>query len=147
MEADKPRKIIETLKANGELEKTLIIFTSDNGVYYVVFQESLRRAEFQPELEEVKHRYTKEVIEFPLSPDEMGMNIHLLKIFLSDALIGLQDLYTTFAEITLQPMQKSDGLDSQSFLETLLGKEDANTRSSMVIQANNGNYHEQSKNL
>ena len=40
-------------------------------------------------------------------------------------------------------MQKSDGLDSQSFLETLIGKKDANTRSSMVIQANNGNYHGQ----
>jgi hypothetical protein len=116
------------------------------GVYPVVFQESIKAGTIPIQaFEEVKHRYTKEAIGVPFIArwGNGKQNSPIKPGTLSDALIGLQDLYATFAEITFQPMQISDGLDSQSFLGTLLGKKDENTRSSILIQANNGKYHGQ----
>ena len=139
-------KIIETLKKNGELENTLIIFTSDNG--------GLSRG--LPGKHKGGHNSNSGFRGSKAQVYEGGHRVPFIARWgngkehspikpgtLSDALIGLQDLYATFAEITFQPMQISDGLDSQSFLGTLLGKKGENTRSSILIQANNGKYHGQ----
>jgi hypothetical protein len=50
------------------------------GVYPVVLQKSTKAGTIPIQaFEEVKHRYMKEAIAFPLSPDGgMGMKIHLL---------------------------------------------------------------------
>ena len=138
--------IIEALKAKGELENTLIIFTSDNGGlsrglpgrYKGGHNSNSGFRGSKAQVYEGGHR-----VPFIARWGDGKENSPIKPATISEALIGLQDLYATFSEITLQPMQISDGLDSQSFLGTLLGKKDAKTRSSILIQANNGKYHGQ----
>jgi arylsulfatase A-like enzyme len=138
---------METLKANGELENTLIIFTSDNGGLSRGLpgkhkgghnsNSGFRGSKAQ--VYEGGHR-----VPFIARWGNGKQNSPIKPGTLSDALIGLQDLYATFAEITFQPMQISDGLDSQSFLGTLLGKKGRkNLVRPILIQANNGKYHGQ----
>ena len=61
----------------------------------------------------------------------------------SSALIGLQDLFATFSELSAQSVGLKDALDSQSFLGILLGKEKSKERSTLLLQANNGKFFNQ----
>jgi arylsulfatase A len=56
----------------------------------------------------------------------------------SDALIGLQDLYATLLDLTDQPFDPKQGLDSVSFLPQLKGAKQQ-ARSHLLVQANNEN--------
>jgi len=52
----------------------------------------------------------------------------------SDALVGLQDIYATLAELTGQALDANEALDSHSFLPALLGKESHEPRRWLMVQ-------------
>ena len=139
-------KIISRLKSAGELENTLIIFTSDNG--------GLSRGSFGKYRED--HNSNEGFRGSKAQVYEGGHRVPFIARWgngnkdspisagsHSDALIGLQDLYATFAELLKQPMGLRDGLDSQSFLGSLVGEKIVPGRTSLLIQANNGKSHGQ----
>mgnify|MGYP007000039311 len=57
----------------------------------------------------------------------------------NSALIGLQDFFATFAELTNQSMNTGDGLDSQSFFKILISDQNTSLRDTLLAQANNSN--------
>jgi arylsulfatase A-like enzyme len=127
--------MIEKLREAGELENTLLIFTSDNGG--LVWGEagkqghkacgSLRGA--KSEIWEGGHRV----------PFIARWGKGIQPGSRSDALIGLQDIYATLAELTGQELDPSQGLDSQSFLSVLIGEATASPRATLFVQANEEN--------
>jgi len=136
-------KMIEKLKAAGELENTLIIFTSDNG--------GLSRG--APGKEKGKHNSNAGFRGSKAQIYEGGHRIPFIARWgngkegspvepntTCDALIGLQDLFATFAKLTTQPIDERHGLDSQSFLDVMIGIKDAPRRKSLLVQANNGSF-------
>ncbi len=137
---------VEELKRQGELENTLILFTSDNGGLArgpVGLQNGdhnsnagLRGSKAQ--IYEGGHR-----VPFIASWGNGAKNSPIQAGSQSKALIGLQDLFATFAELTTQSMKTGDGLDSQSFLGILLGENKSTERSELLVQANNGKYFNQ----
>ena len=139
-------KIINRLKSAGEFENTLIIFTSDNGGLSRVSSgryrsdhnsnEGFRGSKAQ--VYEGGHR-----VPFIARWGNGNKNSPIPAGSQSDALIGLQDIYATFAELIKQPMGFRDGLDSQSFLGSLVGEKIVPGRTSLLIQANNGKSHGQ----
>jgi arylsulfatase A-like enzyme len=52
----------------------------------------------------------------------------------SDALIGLQDIYATLAELTGQALDANEALDSHSFLPALLGRASHEPRRWLMVQ-------------
>ena len=144
-------KIITRLRRAGELQNTLIIFTSDNGGLSRGAPGKHRRGHnsnaglrgSKGQIYEGGHRVPFIVgwgngqKDSPVKPGSM-----------SDSLIGLQDIFATLAEITLQTIDRAHGLDSQSFLGILLGKKEAIGRQSLLVQANNGTFQgQQSKKM
>ena len=143
--------IITRLRKAGELQNTLIIFTSDNGGLSRGAPGKHRgghnsNAGFRgskAQIYEGGHR-----VPFIVHWGNGQKDSPVQPGSISDGLIGLQDLFATFAEITSQPMNRAHGLDSQSFLSMLLGKKDAQARQSLLVQANNGTFHgQQSKKM
>ena len=139
-------KIISSLRNFGELENTLILFTSDNGglsrgipgQYKGEHNSNAGFRGSKAQVYEGGHR-----VPLVARWGNGNQNSPIPPGSESNALIGLQDLYATFAELTMQPMGLEDALDSQSFLGSLLGKKDKLNRTSLLIQANNGKYHGQ----
>lgn len=144
-------KMMTKLKEAGELENTLIIFTSDNGGLSRGAPGKHRgghnsNAGFRGSKAQVYEgghrvpliiRWGNGKKDSPVQPNSV-----------SDALIGLQDLFATFAELTTQQMNHKHGLDSQSFLGVLLSKKDVQQRESLLVQANDGSFHgQQSKKM
>ena len=135
-------KIMEALKANGELENTLIIFTSDNGGLSRGpigksraghnSNEGLRGSKAQ--IYEGGHR-----VPLIISWGYGNKNSPIRNGSRNSALIGLQDFFATFAELTNQSMDTGDGLDSQSFFKILIGDQNTSLRDTLLGQANNSN--------
>jgi arylsulfatase A-like enzyme len=139
-------KMISSLKSAGELENTLLIFTSDNGglsrgargQYKGEHNSNAGFRGSKAQIYEGGHR-----VPFIARWGNGKQNSQISPRAVSDSLIGLQDIYATLAELTNQPMNQGDGLDSQSFLSSLLGQKNSLARSSLLIQANNGTFHGQ----
>ena len=138
--------LIEELRRHGELENTLILFTSDNGGlargpvgkprWGHNSNAGLRGSKAQ--IYEGGHR-----VPFIASWGNGNSNSPIQPGSRSETLIGLQDLFATFSELTTQSMKVGDGLDSQSFLGTLLGEKKFTERSTLLVQANDGEYFNQ----
>ena len=142
-------KMINKLQALGELENTLIIFTSDNGGlsrgppgdHKVGHNSNAGYRGSKAQVYEGGHR-----VPFIARWGNGKKNSPINPGIQSSALIGLQDLYATLSELTGQSMDLTDGLDSQSFLSSLLGNKNSSSRSSLFMQANNGKlFSQQSK--
>jgi arylsulfatase A-like enzyme len=139
-------EIISNLSTAGELENTLILFTSDNGglsrgtpgKYKGGHNSNAGLRGSKAQIYEGGHR-----VPFIARWGNGTQNSLISPNSLSDSLIGLQDIYATLAELTSQPLHPGDGLDSQSFLGSLLGQKTSVLRTSLLIQANNGTYHGQ----
>ena len=132
-------KIVDRLRKAGELNNTLIIFTSDNGgLSWGEAREKghnssamLRGGKAQ--IWEGGHRVpfiakwgdgTREGSKVPPGTQ-------------SSQLIGLQDIYATLAEVTGQSLKTDQGLDSQSFLRALKEPDCPPLRDHLFVQANN----------
>ncbi len=138
--------LMEELKRHGELENTLILFTSDNGglARGPVGKPNLGHNSnaglrgSKAQIYEGGHR-----VPFIVSWGNGKKNSPIQPGSRSSALVGLQDLFATFSELSAQSVGLKDALDSQSFLGILLGKEKSKERSTLLLQANNGKFFNQ----
>lgn len=131
-------KLIKAIDDQGALPNTLFLVTSDNGArpYH-----SLHAGGHEPNggLAGWKGTVWEGGHRVPLvaawgdgtkrgSPVPPGTR--------SDALVGLQDIYATLAELTGQKPDASQALDSHSFLAVLLGERSPDTRRWLMVQGN-----------
>lgn len=138
-------KIIGRLREVGELDNTLIFFTSDNGG--LPWGESIKQGHNSSamlrggkgEIWEGGHRVpfitqwgdgTREGSKIPPGTR-------------CSQLIGLQDIYASLAELTGQTLSENQGLDSQSFLKALTGSNEPPLRDHLFVQANDENKNGQ----
>ena len=129
-------KLIERIDDQGALANTLFIVTSDNGarphhsLYAGGHDPNGGLAGWKGTTWEGGHRV-------PLvaawgdgtksgSPVPPGTR--------SDALVGLQDIYATVAELTGQSPDASQALDSHSFLAAMRGEQSPDTRRWLMVQ-------------
>ena len=134
--------LIARLKAHRILENTLILFTSDNG--------GLARG--KPGHKLLAHNSNAPLRGSKATIWEGGHRVPLIAHWgdgtrtgstitpaaTSSALVGLQDIFATLAELTGQTLQTEQGLDSQSFLPALLQQGPARLRHELLVQANDG---------
>ena len=129
-------RLLLSLEQHGVLQDTLIIFSSDNGAYRSVGEESkghFANGPFRGDkgtIYEGGHRVPL-IIKwgsqgFGSSPHPPGTAI--------GALVGIQDLFATLAELTGVPLAIDQGRDSFSFLPLLQGRATA-VRDQMVHEA------------
>ncbi|MCB1069144.1 MAG: arylsulfatase [Verrucomicrobia bacterium] len=132
--------LMDRIRAAGELDNTLIIFTSDNGgLCWSQRQEGDTSHNSSGNLKGGKGQVWEGGHRVPLivrwgdgtdaSPVPPGVR--------SDALIGLQDLYATLAELTGHALARNEALDSFSFLGVLQNREAGHQRDELLIQSNN----------
>jgi len=127
--------IIEKLREAGELENTLIIFTSDNGG--LIWGEARKQG----------HRSCGPLRGAKSLIWEGGHRVPFIARWgkriqpgsRTDALIGLQDIYATLSELTEQELDPAQGLDSRSFLSVLNGEAKTSPRRTLFVQANEEN--------
>ena len=134
--------LVARLKAHGILENTLILFTSDNG--------GLARG--KPGQKLLGHNSNAPLRGSKATIWEGGHRVPLIAHWgngtrtgstitpaaTSSALVGLQDIFATLAELTGQTLQAKQGLDSQSFLPALLQQDPVHLRHELLVQANDG---------
>jgi arylsulfatase A-like enzyme len=124
--------IMKKLHEAGQLENTLIIFTSDNGG--LVWGEERKQG----------HQACGPLRGAKSLIWEGGHRVPFIACWAkaiepgsrSDALIGLQDIYATLVELTRQSLEPSQGLDSQSFLSVLTGDTTTSPCRTLFVQAN-----------
>lgn len=124
--------LVEKLRAAGELDNTLVLFMSDNGGLLWDKARDHGHDSCAP------LRGAKAVIW------EGGHRVPLVAQWTdgippgtrSDALVGLQDIYATLAELVGQRLAPAQGVDSQSFLPVLAGKTKTSPRNTLFAQAN-----------
>ncbi len=135
-------KIVERLGELGELDNTLIIFTSDNG--------GLSRG--KPGKSQLGHNSCEGLRGSKAQIFEGGHRVPLIARWGNgnatrshikpgsrvNAIVGLQDIYATLSELTGQVITPAQGLDSASFLPTLQSKDNVESRSTLLVQANDG---------
>lgn len=132
-------QILKALDRNGITEKTLVIFTTDNGCSPAAKISELQAAGHEPsyiyrghkaDIFEGGHR-----IPFIVRwPEKVKAGTK------SDQLIGQFDILATAAEITDAKFPETAGEDSVSFLPALLGKDKAPLREGLVSQSINGSF-------
>lgn len=115
-------RLMETLKAEGVYENTLVIITSDNGpvLFDGYWDGAIQR--------QGNHRAAGQLRGGKYSRWEGGTRMPLIvswparvKPTVSDALISQVDFYASLAALIDQPMPKNAGRDSQNLLPALLG--------------------------
>jgi arylsulfatase A-like enzyme len=135
-------KLIEKIDEGGALANTLFIVTSDNGAWphaslYAGGHDPIGGlAGWKEMIWEGGHRV-------PLIAawgDGMKRGSPVPPGTRSDALVGLQDIYATLAELTGQALDANEALDSYSFLAALLGERSHNPRRWLMVQ---GRYYEE----
>ena len=134
--------LIAHLKAHEILENTLILFTSDNG--------GLARG--KPGHKLLGHNSNAPLRGSKATIWEGGHRVPLIARWgdgtptgspitpaaTSSALVGLQDIFATLAELTGQTLKAEQGLDSQSFVPALLQQNPTHLRHELLVQANDG---------
>ena len=134
--------LVDCLKKYGILENTLIVFTSDNG--------GLARG--KPGNKLLGHNSNAPLRGSKATIWEGGHRVPLIARWgdgtktgstitpgtTSSALVGLQDIFATLADLTSQTLQAEEGLDSQSFLPALLQQDSSELRHGLLVQANDG---------
>jgi arylsulfatase A len=128
---------VAALRKHGALADTLIIVTSDNGGwFYDAYLEHNHATNgalkgSKGTVWEGGHR----VPFIAAWGDGTQAGSSIRPGSRNHQLIAGQDLYATFAELIGQPTEPDQGLDSLSFLPTLLGEETASRRDHLVVQA------------
>jgi arylsulfatase A-like enzyme len=134
-------EIIEALAYSGELDNTVLIFTSDNGGNTGDKEEKYARqkglsnnGEFRGD----KHTIWEGGFRVPFIARWPG---HIEKGAVSDRMVNLVDIFSTVQELTsgeVLPPQKS-AADSYSFYDELVGKRNESAvRPHMVVNSVNG---------
>ena len=125
--------IMDKLAALGQLNDTLILFTSDNGGLNWGGPDAFGHDSNGPlrggkaQIWEGGHRVPL-IAHWPKGPLQQGRR--------SQALVGLQDIYATLAEVAGIAVPEDQAIDSRSFLPTLSGQ-DPLGRATLFVQGHN----------
>jgi arylsulfatase A-like enzyme len=140
-------KLIERIEARGELANTLILVTSDGGGwphpshYANGHDPNGDLAGWKGTIWEGGHRV-------PLVAawgDGTAAGSRVPPESRSPTLLGLQDLYATFAELTGTTLAPDEARDSRSFLAALLGRSSASSRRRLLVQGHHPVMGEKSR--
>jgi|GEM_PF-135529 len=137
------QQILQTLDQQNLTENTLVIFTSDNGAHWT-----------PQEIEKYQHRANLHLRGQKADIWEGGHRVpfiarwpkHIAASSTNDSLVGLQDIFTTIADLNSQTpdanqvKQVGQAEDSISFLPQLLGKTNPNPRKSLVHHSGAGMF-------
>ena len=127
-------RVLDALTELGVAENTLVVFTSDNGgMLNIGGQEAWR----------LGHRMNAHLLGFKFDAWEGGHRVPLIVRWpgkvppgtRSDHLIGMTDLFATFAEIAGQPLGADDARDSLSALAAWAGEPDEPAREELLVAA------------
>ncbi|MFH0947120.1 MAG: arylsulfatase [Planctomycetota bacterium] len=128
--------LLATLERTGMAEETLVLFTSDNGAHWrqqdvaeYGHDSHLGYRGMKGDIWEGGHRIPL-ISRWPgrIAPNEIRA-----------ALVGLNDLYATLAELVGHPIAEGEAEDSVSFLSTLTGN-DARERTDLVLHSYDGMF-------
>jgi arylsulfatase A-like enzyme len=129
-------KLMDGIAEHGQLDNTLFLVTSDNGAFP------------NERLLDAGHDSNGGLAGWKGMVWEGGHRVPLIVAWgdgtleaspirprrRSNALVGLQDIYATFAELTGQAIETDQGLDSHSFLSVLLGEGESQARRHLLAQ-------------
>lgn len=128
-------RLVTALDNNGQLDNTIIIFTSDNGCAPYVGVKEMESAGHFPSY--IYRGYKTDIY-------EGGHRIPLivswhngLKERTDNSLVALTDLYATFAQMTGHTLANDEAVDSYSFWPNLIGK-GTSKRKDMVYASGKG---------
>ncbi|MGM9790243.1 MAG: arylsulfatase [Candidatus Cryptobacteroides sp.] len=129
-------KLTAQLEKNGQLENTIIVFTSDNGCApYVNIKDIEKKGHFPSY---IYKGYKTDIYE---GGHRMPLLISWKNHFDSavrDCPVCLTDLYSTFAEMLGASLGDRDGVDSYSIWKILEGKAGKNSRTDIIYESGNG---------
>lgn len=131
-------QVLRALEQNGFADNTLVIFSSDNGTS----SQTCGIAR----LREVGHSPSGPMRGFKSDFWDGGHRVPFLVRWpgrvkagaTTDQLVCLTDLYATFAEVAGARYSGTEGVDSISFLPTLLGKPNAQSRGDVIHHSYSG---------
>jgi len=123
-------RIMQALKDTGIADNTLVVFTSDNGAHWTL-----------EDIDKWGHRANMDYRGQKADIHEGGHRVPLIASWpgripagaKSTHLMTLTDLYATFAELAGVKPGPDDGVDSESMLATLLGRDDEQAPRSAVV--------------
>ena len=129
-------RLLDTLESTGAAQETLVLFASDNGAHW----RQLDVAEYghdshlgyrgmKADIWEAGHRIPL-ISRWPGKIEANGTR---------SALLGLNDLYATLAELVGHEIGEGEAEDSISFLSTLIGK-NPRGRSDLVLHSYDGMF-------
>ncbi len=129
-------QVLEAIASSGTAERTLVLFTSDNGCAPYIGV---------PELEKQGHYPSGPLRGYKSDAWEGGHRIPMIVRWpgvvepgsVCDRLVHQADLMATFADVVKQPLPATAGEDSFSMLPLLVGK-DQDIRSTAVSQSMRG---------
>lgn len=132
-------RIMDKLKAEGILENTLVFFTSDNGCS--------NQADFKT-LQAAGHDASAGYRGFKSKTYEGGHRVPLIAHWpkvvpagtTCEALIGLQDIYATCAEVVGNELNPTQAEDSFSFVSLLKAPEGSAVRNALVHHSLHGRF-------
>jgi arylsulfatase A-like enzyme len=127
-------KLLRVLESTGQSTRTLVVFTSDNGAHWM-----------PSEVQQTGHRAHGPWRGMKSDALEGGHRVPLLVRWpgvvrpgsTSPALVGLNDLLATVADIVERPLPKGAGPDSVSFAPVLRG-ESEQSRDALVLHSISG---------
>jgi arylsulfatase A-like enzyme len=130
-------QVLAALDRNGLADKTLVLFSSDNGGFYKKPDNSKAR--------KLGHLINGELLGQKTDLWEGGHRVPLLVRWpgvveagsTSGALVSLVDLMATFSEVWKAPLPERAGPDSVSFLPVLTGSAES-TRDTLIYQGHKG---------
>lgn len=127
-------EVMKTVKEMGEEDKTLVIFTSDNGgMFNATGQETWV----------LGHRLNGDLLGFKFDAWEGGHRVPFIAHWpgkikageISNQLICNVDMLATFAALTGQTLEDGQGRDSKNMLEAITGTTNEQLREEVVLAA------------
>lgn len=136
-------RVITALKKQGLYENTLVLFSSDHGPASYAGNTLAATYGQIHELEAAGHHSNGPNRGYKFSVYEGGLHVPLIahwpKVIKegtqSDALVGLNDLMATFAEIAEHKLNKTEGPDSVSFAKILRNHNTGTQRQHLIMQS------------
>lgn len=136
-------RVVAALEKHGLRENTIVVATSDHGpASYAGNEPKATVAQFK-EMEKIGHFSRGEFRGFKFSIYEGGLRVPFIVSWpaevesgsTSDAIVGLQDVYATFAEAAGRQLPEGEGPDSISFLSILRDADAEPPRTTLVMEA------------
>lgn len=136
-------RVVNALESKGLIENTLIVFSSDHGpASYAGNILKATPAQIR-KLESMGHYPSGPHRGYKFSAYEGGLRVPLIAQWpgvipegqTCDALVGLNDLFATFADLTGTQLDASEGPDSISFGNLLRNPQAEGTRLNLIMQS------------